>query len=251
MNQELTAVYFLWKREIIRFLRSKSRIIGSIGMPFFFLVMLGFGIGGIVSLEEGESYLDFVAPGILGMVLLFGSVFSGAIVIMDKQFGFLKETLVAPVRRESIVLGKALGGASTAVIQGILMIVVMALMGVSIPLNALPLLLAVMFLVSMAFVSVGISLASIMEDMHGFQLIVNFLIFPMFLFSGAIFPLDSVPEVLQYLSYLDPLTYGVDAMRIVLLGTARFSLALDLGILLAFLAVTTSLAAYLFRRIES
>ncbi|MFP3949875.1 MAG: ABC transporter permease [Candidatus Micrarchaeia archaeon] len=251
MNQELTAVYFLWKREIIRFLRSKSRIIGSIGMPFFFLVMLGFGIGGIVSLEGGESYLDFVAPGILGMVLLFGSVFSGAIVIMDKQFGFLKETLVAPVRRESIVLGKALGGASTAVIQGILMIVVMALMGVSIPLHALPLLFAVMFLVSMAFVSVGISLASIMEDMHGFQLTVNFLIFPMFLFSGAIFPLDSVPEILQYLSYVDPLTYGVDAMRIVLLGTARFSLVLDLGILLVFLAVTTSLAAYLFRRIES
>lgn len=251
MNPELLAIYYLWKREMIRFFRSKSRVIGSIGMPFFFLVMLGFGLGGVVSLEGGENYLDFVAPGILGMVLLFGSVFSGVIVLMDKQFGFLKETLVAPVRRESIVLGKALGGASTAVVQGILMLIVMALMGVTIPLSSILPMIAIMFLVSAAFVSVGIALASMMDDMHGFQLIVNFLIFPLFLFSGAIFPLDSVPEIIRLISYLDPLTYGVDALRLVILGSSRFPIALDLGIISCFLAATTLIAAYLFRKIES
>lgn len=251
MNSEIAAIYFLWKRELIRFFRSKSRVIGSMGMPIFFLFMLGFGLGGMVSLDGGERYLDFIAPGMLGMVLLFGSVFSGIIVLMDKQFGFLKETLVAPVRRESIVLGKALGGATTAVVQGILMLIVMALMGVAIPLSSLPALIFVMFLISIAFVSLGIAIASFMEDMHGFQLIVNFLIFPMFLLSGAIFPLNEVPEVVQYLSYLDPLTYGVDALRAVFLGTSTFPFLLDLGFLLAFLVLTTVVAAYLFRRIES
>ena len=251
MNSELLAIYFLWKRELIRFFRSKSRVIGSMGMPVFFLFMLGFGLGGLVSLDGGERYLDFIAPGMLGMVLLFGSIFSGIIVLMDKQFGFLKETLVAPVRRESIVLGKALGGATTAVVQGILMLGVMALMGVTIPLSSIPALLFVMFIISIAFVSLGIAIASFMEDMHGFQLIVNFLIFPMFLLSGAIFPLDKTPEFVQYLSYIDPLTFGVDALRSIFLGSSQFPFMLDLGVLLGFLALTTVVAAYLFRKIES
>jgi ABC-2 type transport system permease protein len=251
MNPELVAVYFLWKRELIRFFRSKSRVIGSMGMPVFFLFMLGFGLGGMVSLDGGERYLDFIAPGMLGMVLLFGSVFSGIIVLMDKQFGFLKETLVAPVRRESIVLGKALGGATTAVVQGILMLIVMALMGVNIPLSSLPALILVMFIISISFVSLGIAIASFMEDMHGFQLIVNFLIFPMFLLSGAIFPIAQVPEFIRYLSYANPLTYGVGALRSIFMGSSEFPFLLDLGFLLGFLVLTTVVAAHLFRRLES
>ena len=252
MNQELVAIYFLWKREIIRFFRSKSRVFGSLAMPFFFLIMLGFGIGGMVTMETGgPNYMDYIAPGILGMVLLFASLFSGMIVIMDKQFGFLKETLVAPVSRVSIVLGKAFGGATTAVSQGVLMLILMMLMGISIPLSALPFLIVIMFLISIAFVCLGIAIASLIEDMHGFQLIMNFLIFPLFFLSGAVFPLNGLPEIIRFISYLDPLTYGVDALRLSLLGTSQFHIMLDMGVLVGFLIVTTVVAAYLFRRIES
>jgi len=252
MNQELQAIYFLWKRELIRFFRSKSRIVGSLAMPFFFLVMLGFGIGGMMPVDTNTpNYMDYIAPGILGMVLLFASLFSGIIVLMDKQFGFLKETLVAPVSRVSIVLGKALGGATTAVLQGILMLALMILMGINIPLESLPSLIAIMFLISISFVSLGIAIASFMEDMHGFQLIMNFLIFPLFFLSGALFPLDGLPPIIKFISYLDPLTYGVDALRLSLLGTSQFHVALDMGVLVGFLIVTTVIAAYLFRRIES
>jgi ABC-2 type transport system permease protein len=248
----LTAVYFMWKRELIRFFRSKSRVVGSLGMPFFYLAILGTSLNGAMSLPAGNgNYLEFIMPGILGMVLLFGSVFSGIIVIMDRQFGFLKETLVAPVSRTSIVIGKSLGGATTAVFQGLLMMGLALALGATIDLANLPLVILMMAIISMSFVSMGIAFGSLMEDMQGFQLVMNFLVMPMFFLSGALFPLGDAPQIVQYISYIDPLTYAVEALRFFIIGSATMPITLSIGVLLAFFAITTWISAYLFNRIES
>lgn len=250
---ELMAIYFLWKRELIRFFRSKSRVIGSMGMPFFFLAIMGSGMGGLfpASATGGSTYMEYITPGILAMVLLFGSVFSGVIVIMDRQFGFLKETLVAPVGRASIVIGKALGGATAAVLQGILMLGIALLLGAQLDFAQAAPLLLVMGLISFSFVALGIAIASTMEDMHGFQLISNFVIMPMFFLSGALFPLESAPEAIRAIAALDPLTYAVEALRFLLLGSSSTPLVVCVGVLFAFGGACTLAAAYLFNKIEN
>lgn len=244
------AIIALWKREVIRFFRAKSRVIGTLGFPFFFLAVLGTGLNSVMTIP-GTNYLDFMTPGILSMVIMFGSVFSGVIVIMDRQFGFLKETLVAPVSRISIIAGKSLGGATTAVFQGLLMLIIAVLLGAHIDLEAVPAVIGLMLLVSVSFVSLGTAIASVMEDMHGFQLIMNFLVMPMFFLSGALFPLDSAPDAIRYISYIDPLTYAVEAFRFFLAGSAHMPIEISLGVLVLFLAATTYAASYLFSRIES
>ena len=250
--RELTAIYFMWKREMIRFFRSKSRIIGSLGMPFFMLAILGTGLNSVMHVPGMEgNYLGFITPGILSMVLLFASIFSGVIVIVDRQFGFLKETLVAPVKRTSLVIGKALGGATAAVLQGVIILGIAMLLGVSISFANILLALVVMLLISFGFVALGIAIASVMEDMHGFQLISNFVIMPMFFLSGALFPLDTAPDVIRYISYVDPLTYAVEALRYLLMGTSVTPIATSVSVLAAFSVICTVAAAYLFGRIES
>ncbi len=251
MNRELEGIYALWKREIIRFFRSKSRILGSLGMPFFFLAILGTGLNSLPGLSGGQgNYLQFIAPGIIGMVLMFASIFSGIIVLMDRQFGFLKETLVAPISRLSIVLGKALGGATTAIIQGIIIMFIAVFLGAQLNIANVLLLLVFMFLISMMFVSLGIAIASTMEDMQGFQLISNFILMPMFFLSGALFPLSSAPGILSAISMIDPLTYGVNGLRFILLGHSDIAFPLCLGVIVAFTAVFVAMAIFLFNRIE-
>jgi len=251
VNRELEGIYALWKREIIRFFRSKSRIIGSLAMPFFFLAILGSGLSNAFSTASlGGNYLQFIAPGIIAMVLMFGSMFSGIIVLMDRQFGFLKETLVAPISRLSIVIGKALGGATTAMLQGVIIMAIAMFLGVGLQVGNVVLLLAFMFLISFMFVSLGIAIASMLEDMHGFQLIMNFIIMPLFFLSGALFPLSSAPGILQNISLLDPLTYGVNGLRFILLGHSDIPFGISVTVLLSFTIVFILAAIYLFNRIE-
>ncbi|MFH1234586.1 MAG: ABC transporter permease [Candidatus Diapherotrites archaeon] len=250
MNREIEGIYILWKRELLRFYRSKSRIIGSLGMPFFFLAILGTGLNNVFPMEGGMNYMQFIAPGIIGMVLMFGSIFSGVIVIMDRQFGFLKETLVAPISRLSIVLGKAFGGATTAVLQGVLIMLIALLLGAEMQFGNFLLLLLFMFLISVMFVSLGIAIASMLEDMHGFQLIVNFLLMPLFFLSGALFPLSSAPGILRTASMLDPLTYGVNGLRFLLTGQSDIAFGTCLAVIVFFTAVFIGLAIFLFNRIE-
>ncbi len=252
MHRDLTAVYFTWKRELIRFFRARSRIIGSLGMPFFFLAVLGSGLNGAITLPGSSgNYMQFIFPGILGMVLMSGSISSGIMVIFDRQFGFLKETLVAPVSRPSIIFGKSLGGSTTALIQGMLMLVIATFLGVSINLAVVPAAVLLMVLIAMGFVSLGLVIASLVEDMHGFQLIMNFLVFPMFFLSGALFPLDNAPQIVRMISYIDPLTYGVEALRFLFLGSSSIPIAVSAGVLSVFMVGGTLLAAYLFNKIES
>ncbi|MBU0953285.1 MAG: ABC transporter permease [Nanoarchaeota archaeon] len=242
----------IWLRSMKRYIRSKSRIIGSLGMPVFFLVLLGFGLNAVVNIPGTEAnYVGFLVPGIVAMSVLFTSVFSGIQIIWDKQFGFLKETLVAPVSRLEIMLGQTLGGATTAFIQGLLILVFSLIIGLTI-VSAGGFLIAFgfMILIGIAFTSFGIAIASRMEDMHGFQLIMNFIIFPVFGLSGALFPIDTLPVWLRSLTLADPLTYGVEGIRYGLTGTSQLDPLLSFGVLTAFTVAMIGAGAHLFRKVQ-
>jgi ABC-2 type transport system permease protein len=250
----LNAVYIIWLREMKKFVRNKSRLVANLAMPFFFLAFLGMGLNSFVNLQDvspGATYLDFLAPGIVAMALLFSSMFAGVSILWDRQFGFLKEIMVAPVGRTSIVIGRIFAGMTSGVIQAFLILAISVLMGVQTT-GLLGILSSVVFimLIAMSFVGMGISIASRMEDMHGFQLIMNFLIMPMFLLSGALFPLDRLPVWLAALSYVNPLTYGVDGMRGLITGYSHLPVLLDLGLLAGFCMAMILLARYLFNRTE-
>ncbi|HKJ00554.1 MAG TPA: ABC transporter permease [bacterium] len=245
-------VYTIWLRNVKRYLRSRSRIIGSLGMPLFFLLILGFGLNSVVrGPHMGHGYVSFIVPGIVSMSVLFTSMFSGIQIIWDKQFGFLKETLVAPVSRLEIMLGQTLGGATTALIQGLIILVLSLFVGLEVTgLPGFVLAIGFMILIGVAFTALGIAIASRMEDMHGFQLIMNFVIFPIFGLSGALFPIDSLPVWLHSLTLLDPLTYGVEGIRYGLAGTAQVGPLVSLSALGAFTVVMVGIGAWLFRGIQ-
>jgi ABC-2 type transport system permease protein len=245
-------IYTIWLRNMKRFIRSKSRIVGSIAMPLFFLLFLGVGLNSVVQLPGlGESYIAFLIPGMVAMSVLFTSVFSGIQIIWDKQFGFLKETLVAPVSRLEIMSGQTLGGATTAVIQGSLILVLSMFVGFPL-LNPVGFLIALAFmiLIGISFTAFGIAIASRMEDMTGFQLIMNFVVFPIFGLSGALFPISSLPTWMIPLTLLDPLTYGVEGIRYGLTGVSQINPLVCGAVIGGFTIAMTILGAYLFRKIR-
>ncbi|MDO9549817.1 MAG: ABC transporter permease [Methanoregula sp.] len=244
-------IYTIWLRSMKRFIRSRSRIIGSIAMPLFFLLFLGFGLNSVVNIPGlGENYIQFLIPGMVAMSVLFTSVFSGIQIIWDKQFGFLKETLVAPVTRLEIMLGQTAGGATTAVVQGLTILILSLLIGLSI--QSIPgFLVAIgfMVLIGIGFTAFGIAIASTMEDMNGFQLIMNFVIFPIFGLSGALFPISSLPGWLGAITMFDPLTYGVEGIRYGLTGVSQINPVICFAVIGGFTIAMTVIGAYLFRKI--
>ena len=247
----MNAVYIMWLREMKRFLRSKSRIVGALGQPILFLISFGYGLGSIFSAAGQGNYIEFLAPGIIGMSIIFTSIFNGMQVIWDRQFGFLKETLVAPVSRISIMFGRTLGGATVATLQGCLVLVITFFIGFH-PANWLlvfPALL-IMFFIGILFSALGMMVASLLRDMQGFQLIMNFLVMPLFFLSGALFPLKGVPTILALIARADPLSYGIDAMRALLINTSTFGLPLDLSVLTAFTLLFLALGSYFFSKIQ-
>jgi ABC-2 type transport system permease protein len=249
MNKQISGIYILWKREVIRFFRAKSRVVGTLAMPFFFLLVLGSGFSAAYQAQSGGNYMNVLAPGMIGMVLLFSSIFAGVRVLMDREFGFLKEIMIAPISRVSIMLGITLGGVTTSTVQAILLLGISLLMGVQLNFYGLPLALLFMFLISASFVSLGIAIASKMEDMHGFQLINNFLMMPILLLSGALVPLNNL-GTWQFVIYLDPLTYGVDGLRGSLTNTPGIPLWIDLTVLSGFCIVCILGGAFLFSQRE-
>jgi len=246
----MSTIYVLWLRQIKRYLRSKSRIVGALGQPVLFLVALGFGFGPIFQKAGQGSYIQFLAPGIIAMSILFTSIFSGIEVIFDRQFGFLKETLVAPVSRFSIMLGRTLGGATVATLQGVIILLISLFLGFKPQFSGILPALIVMFLVAILFTALGTAIASRLEDMHGFQLIMNFLVMPLFFLSGAFFPLAGLPRVLSIIVKIDPLTYGVDGIRGALVGLSHFDLGLDFGILTAMALIILAIGSWLFSKIQ-
>ncbi|HTW93260.1 MAG TPA: ABC transporter permease [Tepidisphaeraceae bacterium] len=247
----MTAIYILWLRQLKRYVRSRSRIIASLGQPLLFLVALGFGLGPIFKRAHEGSYIQFLAPGVIAMTVLFTAVFSGIELIWDRQFGFLKETLVAPVPRTLIMLGRTLGGATVALLQGLIVVAVCLIAGFRPHMTALlPLALLFLALIAILFTAVGTAIASLLSDFQGFQLIMNFLVMPMFFLSGALFPLDMVPAAMKIVASIDPLTYGVDGLRGTLIGSFYFGVPLDLAILLVIACAMLGLGGYLFSRIQ-
>lgn len=244
-------IYILWLRQLKRYIRSKARIIGSLGQPLLFLLALGYGFGPIYSQAGGGDYIQFLAPGIVAMSVLFTAIFSGIELIWDKKFGFLKETLVAPVSRLKIMFGRTLGGATVATVQGVVVLILASLFGFR-PENTalLPVAFLFMFLIALLFTALGTAIASTLEDMQGFQLIMNFLVMPIFFLSGALFPLANLPKAIRTVSYLNPLSYGVDGLRGALTQSMHFSFAADFLVLSLVVAILLGLGSYLFSRIE-
>ena len=247
----MSAIYVLWLRELRRYVRSRSQIVASLGQPLLYLVALGFGLGPVFQKAGQGSYVQFVAPGIISMTILFSSVFSGMGLLWDRQFGFLKETLVAPVPRLHVMLGKTLGAATVAVIQGLLVAIVCLIAGFRVvDVRALPAALLFMCLIGCLFSALGTAIGSSLQNIQGFQLVMNFLVMPIFFLSGALYPLNNLPKALSLVTRLDPLAYGVDGLRTSLTGMSHFGLAADLWVLVLVTTILLFIGSYLFSKIQ-
>ncbi len=247
----MRAIYILCLRQLKRYVRSPARIVGSLGQPVVFLLALGFGLGSIFKRAGAGNYFAFVAPGIIAMGIMFTAVFSGIEIIWDRQFGFLKETLVAPVSRLQIVLGRVLGGAIVAVLQGFAVFVVCLVFGFRIQhWLLLPIAIIFMLLISLLFTSIGTAIGSVLQDMQGFPLVMNFLVMPLFFFSDALFPMTGLPKILEGALRLNPVTYGVDGLRGAFSSAFAFSIVTDFAVLVALSAVLLSIGSYLFAKIQ-
>jgi len=248
----MRVVYILWLRQVKRFFRARSRIIGAIGQPLLFLVALGYGIGSVYARAGQGDYISFLVPGIMAQTVLFAAMFYGATIMFDKQFGFLKETLVAPVSRFQIMFGGALGGATTATLQGLLVFVISLLLGFRPEHWALvPVAAVILGLLAVAIASFSSGIGSFVQDMQGFQAINQFLVFPLYFLSGALYPLQHVPDWLRIVAEINPMSYAVDAMRDVLIGQTHFGLLKDLVVLIVAVVVLITFGSYRFRHIEA
>jgi ABC-2 type transport system permease protein len=248
---DTNTIYVLWLRDMKRFIRARSRIIGMLMMPIFFLLGLGLGLGSLIHLGTGGSYFDFIVPGIIGMSLLFTSVFTGSAVLWDRQFGFLKEILVTPNSRTSIVVGRIAGGGTTAILQSILVIAIAMIIGFKIDLTQYTILAVVfMALIAATFIGLGLTLGSLINDFQGFQLVTSFFTMPLFFLSDSIFPVTSLPAFVKYVIYLNPLTYGVDGLRNTLLGAGTFPIGTDLLAMAISTTIMVYIAVYAFNRTD-
>jgi ABC-2 type transport system permease protein len=247
----MSAIYILWLRELKRYFRSRAQIVASLGQPLLYLVALGYGLGPVFRQAGKGSYLQFVAPGVIGMSVLFSSIFSGIGLLWDRQFGFLKETLVAPVPRIQIMIGRTLGGATISVIQGTLVLIVCLVAGFRpAHLADVPVAIGFMLLIAIVFAGLGTVIGSSLQNMQAFQLIMNFLVMPLFFLSGALFPLDNLPAGLAVATRIDPLTYGIDGLRGAFIGLSHFGTATNGSVLAAVAVVLLGLGAYSFSRIQ-
>ncbi|HII95046.1 MAG TPA: ABC transporter permease [Candidatus Methanofastidiosum sp.] len=244
----LNAVYIIWLRELKKFVRDRSRLLSSIAQPLIWLLLLGTGFGATFGKVGDLQYIQFMFPGILVMTLLFSSMFSAISIIWDREFGFLKEMLVAPISRTSIALGKAVGGASRSTIQGLIILIFSPLIGINITLTKFLMVVPLMFFISFTISGIGIIIAARMESFEGFNLIINFIIMPMFLLSGAIFPITNLPSWLSVVVNINPLSYGVDIMRWVMTGVTERGPVFDLMVLSLVCVFTTTISVYLFSK---
>ena len=273
--QSVSVIYTIWLREFKAFMRERSRIVAMIGQPLLYLLIVGQGIASGLSLKSapgGLGYLVFMYPGILGMSVLFTSIFSGISIIWDREFGFLREVLVAPVPRWAVAFGKILGGATVAIAQSLILIALAPFVGVGLSLAVVLQLLMMCFLISIAVTGLGVVIAASMRSMQGFQMLMNFLVMPLYFLSGAMFPVSSAPAWMKTLMTLDPLTYGVDGLRIIVLsattssggmveqslqeaaratGLIRWDLPFDAAIIALVGAFFVALAAIRFSRAEN
>lgn len=248
----MDVIYILWLRQMKRYVRSRSRMLGAIGQPILFLLALGYGIGSVYKKAGAGDYMQFLVPGIIIQTLLFSGVFWGIQILFDKRFGFLKEMLVAPVPRLRILLGNALGGATISLMQAILVFIIS--FGLGFRLHSwllLPLAFLIMVTLSITLTSFGAGIASIVDDFQGFQGINNFLIFPLFFLSSALYPLTNAPTILRTLTAINPLSYSVDGLRWTLINQTHFGIGKDLAVMTVTLIACVIFAVNRFNRIQA
>ena len=250
VKKAMNTVYTMWLREMLRFWRSKSRIIGALATPLFFLVILGTGFSSVFQFRGGGNVnISFFAPGFIGMTILFSSLLGGVSIIWDREFGFLKEILIAPVSRFFVALGKAIGGVTTSMIQGVLIMTIAWFIGVKyVSFPGVLAAIVVMFLSGIGFMGLGIALASKIDSHEGFQMVMSFLTMPLVLLSGAFFPISKLPPWLSILVYANPLTYGVEALRWYLLGNSTIQVELSVAVLVLFALAMIGLGGKMFEK---
>lgn len=251
---DVPGIYTIWLRDIKRFLRDKPRIIGATIQPALFLLFLGTGLSRGLTItfhsKNNAEYLAFIYPGVVGMSILFTSVFSAISIVWDREIGFLKEVMVAPISRWAVAVGKSLGGSSVATIQGTLMLILAPLAGVKISLDTIIILIPVMFFIALSLTSMGVVAAAFMHSMQGFTVIMNFIMLPMFFLSGAMFPISRLPTWMDILVKIDPFTYGVDLLRSVIIDMRHFPVLLDVGVTGIFGFTMLTMAVILFSKQE-
>jgi ABC-2 type transport system permease protein len=253
---ELKGIYALWYRETKVFLRERSRVISSIINPLLWLLIIGGGLGSAVSFE-GADVMSFIFPGVLIQTALFSSVFFGVYIVWDKKVDFMKEVLVAPMRRTSLFVGKILGGSTDTLLQILILFVIGIaftvggiMPGLHFTVFSVAVSLAFLLVATMGLVSIGLIIGSQMESPEGFQLIISFLIFPLFFLSGALFPITNLPAWLAPFIFVNPVTYAVDGIRGVLLGISQFSLLFDFALVSLFAIVMILIGTYAFKKMK-
>jgi len=245
-----SVIYILWLRQLKRYFRSTPRMIGSIGQPLLFLLALGFGFGPIYQKAGGGNYIQFLAPGVIAMGILFTGMFMGIEIIWDRQFGFLKETLVAPVSRLSIMIGRTLGGATVAIMQGIVVFLISLLIGFHPDWQNVWIGFIFMILIGVFFTGLGTAIASLLDDMQAFPLITNFVVMPLFFLSGSLFPLAGLSKIISFIAQIDPLSYGIDGMRGAFTQNIFFGYFTDFSVLIISTILILSIGAYFFSKVE-
>src|SRR5437868_6359341 len=267
----LRAIYIIWYRDILRYWRDRWRLVASLAQPLLFLVVFGSGLssalgrGGLFGSRSGLTYVQFMYPGIIGMSILFTAIFGAMSIVWDREFGFLKEVLVAPIDRWAVAIGKALGGTTQAMIQGLILLVLAPFVGVKLSVLTVLAIVPLAAVLAFGLSSFGVMLASMMKSLQGFQVVMNFLMMPMFFLSGALFPLQGLPNWMTWLTRIDPASYGIDPLRRVVLsdsglpksvidglaltiGGHVLPIPLEVGIMLAFGIVLLGVAVVMFQR---
>lgn len=248
----MRVMYVLWLRQLKKYGRSKSRVVGAVGQPLLFLLALGYGLGSVFARAGKGDYIQFLVPGVIVQTILFASIFWGVNILFDRMLGFLKELLVAPVPRVTILLGSVLGGATTAFLQGVLVLLISLAIGFrpySLPLTLVA--FAIMAMLAIGITSLGAGLGSIIDNMPGFQAVNNFIIFPLYFLSSSLYPLDSAPPALKIIAMFNPLSYAVDALRGTLINQSHYGLATDFAALGITMIALIAFGTICFRRIQT
>lgn len=246
---ELSGIFALWIREVKIFTREKSRVFASILTPLMWLLLFGSGLGSAVAFE-GINYRTFIFPGILSMAAIFSSIFFGTYIIWDKRIDFLKEVMVAPISRTAIFLGKALGGTTDVLIQVAILLGIGGFFGISYSIFSVVMSLVFLFILTIGLVSIGLTIGSMMESTEGFGFIVSLVILPLFFLSGALYPLDGLPDWLTVFTRIDPVTYAVDGLRGIILGLNQFDILFDLSVLVVFTIAMIGVGTFAFQRMK-
>jgi ABC-2 type transport system permease protein len=248
MKKELKGIYALWYRELKVFQREKSRLISSVFLPIFWYFIFGGGVGSI-TIVKGD-YKHFIFPGFLAMTIIFSALFNGAYIVWDKKIDFLKEVLITPLSRTIIFVGKVAGGMTDALIQATILILIGFFLGIPFSFLSLLFTFCTLFIFTIGLVSLGLIIGSFLENPESFGLVSSFVVYPLFLLSGALYPLDHLPRWLFLLTHIDPATYAVDGLRKIILGNSTIPLAYDITALVGFDILLIIIGAWAFNRMK-